>query len=139
MSEHIYTRDEIISAILPLLKKYQAESAILFGSYARQEANAQSDIDLVVIGGPRFDPTDVFCIADDLHRLTGKQVDVYERREINAGTELYNTVFSEGVQIAWSTAMHSAPNAHMAYKRLATRGVILCRYRKKNSILWPMR
>ena len=100
MSEHIYTRDEIISAILPLLKKYQAESAILFGSYARQEANAQSDIDLVVIGGPRFDPTDVFCIADDLHRLTGKQVDVYERREITAGTEFYNTVFSEGVQIA---------------------------------------
>ena len=139
MSEHIYTRDEIISAILPLLKKYQAESAILFGSYARQEANAQSDIDLVVIGGPRFDPTDVFCIADDLHRLTGKQVDVYERREINAGTEFYNTVFSEGVQIAGSTATLNAPNARMIYKRLATRGVILCRYRKKNSILWPMR
>ena len=51
MSEQVYTRDEIIGVILPLLKKYRAEGAILFGSYARQEANAQSDIDLVVIGG----------------------------------------------------------------------------------------
>ena len=100
MSEQVYTRDEIIHVVLPLLKKYRAESAILFGSYARQEADAQSDIDLVVIGGPQFDPTDIFCLADDLHRLTGKPVDVYEQREINAGTEFYNTVFSEGVQIA---------------------------------------
>lgn len=100
MSEQVYTRDEIIGVILPLLKKYRAEGAILFGSYARQEADAQSDIDLVVIGGSRFDPTDVFSLADDLHRLTGKQVDVYEQREINAGTEFYNAVFSEGVQIA---------------------------------------
>ena len=43
MSEQVYTRDEIIGVILPLLKKYRAEGAILFGSYARQEANAQSD------------------------------------------------------------------------------------------------
>ena len=34
MSEHIYTLNEIIAAVLPLLKKYKAEKAILFGSYA---------------------------------------------------------------------------------------------------------
>ena len=86
--------------VLPLLKKYHAESAILFGSYARQEADVDSDIDLVVIGGPQFDPTDVFCLADELYRLTGKQVDVYELCELNTGTEFYNTIFSEGVRIA---------------------------------------
>ncbi len=96
----VYTIDELRAVIVELLRKYGAEHAILFGSYARQEADAASDIDLVVIGGTRFDPTNVFCIADDLHRLTGKQVDVYELREINEGTDLYDTIFSEGVRIA---------------------------------------
>ena len=100
MSDHIYSIEEVTGAVLPLLKKYRAERAILFGSYARQEATAQSDIDLVVIGGAEFDPTDVFCIADELYRLTGKRVDVYEVSEINVGTEFYQTIFSEGVQIA---------------------------------------
>lgn len=96
----VYTIDELRAVIVELLRKYGAEHAILFGSYARQEADAASDIDLVVIGGTRFDPTNVFCIADDLHRLTGKQVDVYELREINEGTDFYDTIFSEGVRIA---------------------------------------
>ena len=56
MSEHIYTLNEIIAAVLPLLKKYKAEKAILFGSYARQEADVASDIDMVIVGGTQFDP-----------------------------------------------------------------------------------
>ena len=92
MPGRVYTKDEIFNMVLPLLKKYHAESAILFGSYARQEADGDSDIDLVVIGGPQFDPTDVFCLADELYRLTGKQVDVYELCELNTGTEFYDTI-----------------------------------------------
>lgn len=98
MSDKVYTKEEIAEIISPLLRKYHAEQALLFGSYARQEATAA--IDLVVIGGEQFDPTDVSCIADELHRMTGKSVDVYELREINAGTAFYNTILSEGVQIA---------------------------------------
>lgn len=100
MSDRVYTQDEIFAAVRRLLKKYHAERAILFGSYARQEADASSDIDLIVVGGSRFDPTDVFCIAEELHRALGKHVDVYELRELNAGSAFYNTVMAEGVQIA---------------------------------------
>jgi len=100
MSEHIYSREELVAAILPILQKYRASEAILFGSYARQEATGNSDIDLVVIGGETFDPTDVFCIADELYRKLRKNVDVYELREINEGTDFYNAIFSEGVRIA---------------------------------------
>lgn len=100
MSDHIYSRDELAAAILPVLRKYRAEKAILFGSYARQEPTGGSDIDLLVIGGDQFDPTDVFCIADELYRKLDKNVDVYELREINEGSEFYRTIFSEGVQIA---------------------------------------
>ena len=100
MTSHIYSQEELASAIIPLLRRYQAQSAILFGSYARREATDRSDVDLVIIGGNRFDPTDVFCIADDLYRSLGKHVDVYELSEINAGSDLYRTIFTEGVQIA---------------------------------------
>jgi predicted nucleotidyltransferase len=100
MSEHVYSQAELVRIILPLLKKYHAARAILFGSYARNEATTLSDIDLVVVGGDAFDPTDVLCIADELHHATGKAVDVYELREINAGTEFYNTIMGEGVRIA---------------------------------------
>ncbi|MBR2132548.1 MAG: nucleotidyltransferase domain-containing protein [Oscillospiraceae bacterium] len=100
MLHRVYSQKEVIDFVTPLLKKYRAEQAILFGSYARREADAQSDIDLLVIGGKQFDPTDVFCIADELHCLTGKEVDVYELCEVNADTDFYHTIFSEGVQIA---------------------------------------
>ena len=100
MKEDIYTQGEITACVLPLLKKYHAERAILFGSYARREADGQSDIDLVVIGGDQFEPTDVFCIADELYTALGKNVDVYELREINAGSDFYRTILAEGVTIA---------------------------------------
>lgn len=100
MAEEIYSRTLLISIISALLKKYRAERGILFGSYARNEADLLSDIDLVVIGGPAFDPTDVFCIADDLHRATGKEVDVYEIREIDQDSAFYHAILREGVSIA---------------------------------------
>lgn len=100
MSEHIYTLNEIFAAVLPLLRKYHAEKAVLFGSYARQEADTTSDIDLMIVGGEQFDPTDVFCIAEELHCTLRKPVDVYELREIIPGTAFYNTILEEGVQIA---------------------------------------
>lgn len=82
MSDKILTAEEIRLAILPLLKKYRAEKAILFGSYARNEADAKSDIDLLIIGGEDFIPTDVFCITDKLYRTLAKSVGVYELYEV---------------------------------------------------------
>ncbi len=100
MSGHVYSQEEIIAAVLPLLKKYRAEKAVLFGSYARQDADPSSDVDLMIIGGEHFDLTDVLCIAEELHRSLGKSVDVYELREINRDSAFYDSILSEGVQIA---------------------------------------
>ena len=101
VDERIYSTEELINCVLPLfIKKYKAEHAVLFGSYARQEATARFDIDLVVIGGPLFDSTNVFCIADESYRLTGKDVDIYDVSEINADTSFYHTIFTEGMRIA---------------------------------------
>jgi len=40
---------EKLKAVLERLKKYQPEKIILFGSYARDEADEYSDLDFVVV------------------------------------------------------------------------------------------
>ena len=100
MTEEVFSRTTLVALIASLLKKYHAESAILFGSYARHEADALSDLDLVVMGGSSFEPTDIFSMAEDLHRATGKAVDVYELCEINQDSGFYRTILREGVPIA---------------------------------------
>ena len=94
-----YTITDIESMVQPILKKYSAEQAVLFGSYARNEATPDSDIDLMVIGGSTFDPTDVFCIADELYSTSGKNVDVYEKREIDEKSDFFKNIMSDGVVI----------------------------------------
>ena len=94
-----YTISDIERMILPILRKYSAEQAILFGSYARDEATPESDIDLMVIGGKAFEPTDIFCIADELFNASGKNVDVYEKKEIDEDSDLYRSIMSDGVTL----------------------------------------
>lgn len=95
----VLTLDEIKSVVGKLLKRYHAEYALLFGSYARGEATPESDIDLVVVGGENFVPHDIFALAEDLREMTGHDVDVYELREVNVGTPLYESVMREGIRI----------------------------------------
>ena len=42
----IYTQDELISAIIPILRHYPVNRVAIFGSYARNEQAPDSDVDL---------------------------------------------------------------------------------------------
>lgn len=57
------SRTEIEQVIRELLHKYHAEYALLFGSYARGEATAASDIDVIVVGGANFRPRDILLLG----------------------------------------------------------------------------
>ena len=97
---NVIAKDELKAVIRDLLHKYHAEYALLCGSYARGEATADSDIDVIVFGGKDFRPADIFAFGEELHQLTGKDVDVFEIREVNVGTPFYNAIMKEGVRIA---------------------------------------
>ncbi len=97
---NVMTMKELEAVIRALLRKYHAEYALLFGSYARGEATADSDIDVIVFGGKDFRPADIFAFGEELRQLTGKDVDAFEIREVNVGTPFYNAVMEEGVRIA---------------------------------------
>ena len=85
METGLLTTDQIRSWVIPLLEKYGMRSASLFGSCARDEADVSSDIDILLVGNPGFKPLNVFGVAEDLHQLSGKKVDVFGLSELDAG------------------------------------------------------
>ena len=50
----VLTLEDISAFLLGILKKYHAEKAMVFGSYARREASPDSDIDVIIFGGSQF-------------------------------------------------------------------------------------
>lgn len=98
MAGKIYSIEDISMAIRPLLGKYDMASAMLFGSYARGEADESSDIDVLLYGKAGFSPLGVFGLAEDLRKKTGKSVDVYEISELDEGP-FRNAVLSEAVAV----------------------------------------
>lgn len=96
----VYTFDDLRRLVRPILDRYNAESAFVFGSYARGEATPESDIDLLVRGGEKFHSTDIFAIADDLYNASGKRVDVYEVSEIQEGSDFMRSICTDAQVIA---------------------------------------
>ena len=95
MTAKVYSIDEIRLMIEPLLLKYNMASASLFGSYARGNADESSDIDVLLVGNDGFK---VFGLAEELHRISGKQVDVYELSELDSGS-FRDTVLREAIAL----------------------------------------
>ena len=94
------TLDELRAIVKQLLERYHAEYALLFGSYARGDATPDSDIDIIVVGGDRFVPRNIFALAEELREMTGRNADVFELREANTGTPFYDSVMKECIRIA---------------------------------------
>lgn len=94
------TRTDVENIIRILLERYNAEYALLFGSYARGDQTAESDIDVLVFGGEFFKKINIFAFAEELRQMTGKNADVFEICEVDTSTQFYTNVIREGVRIA---------------------------------------
>ncbi len=94
------TRTDIENSIKELLARYNAEYALLFGSYARGEETDESDIDVLVFGGENFKKSNIFAFAEELRNITGKNVDAFEICEVDRSTPFYDNVIKEGIKIA---------------------------------------
>lgn len=84
----IYTIDEIAERIRPVVKKYGILRVYLFGSYARGDANDESDVDLLVdTKGVAHKPFWLGGLYGDLCEALNKEVDMIT---INTLEECHN-------------------------------------------------
>ena len=76
MKEKIYTVDEIRAIAVPIARKHGVASLYLFGSYARGEANVDSDIDFLMDGGEISSLYRLSAFRLELEDALGKPVDL---------------------------------------------------------------
>lgn len=95
--DRVYTLNEIITTLHPIFDTYGIRRAILFGSYARGEANEKSDVDLVVDcnqRGLKFYGI-VHAIEDGLQ----KECDVFRSSSIVKDSPISKEIENSGVVI----------------------------------------
>lgn len=76
INANVYTIKEIKSIIKPILNKYGITDINLFGSYARGEANSNSDIDIYCDKGNIKTLIDQGLLEDELEAALNKEVDI---------------------------------------------------------------
>lgn len=100
MKNNVFTISDIKSLVKPIAEKYNVDEIYLFGSYARNEADQNSDLDFLVFGGLNFKLTMIFSLAEELRTILKKDVDVYEINEINPDSEFCKTIMKERLRVA---------------------------------------
>ena len=71
----VYTIEEIKAKAIPIAKKYGVKKLSLFGSYARGEADAKSDLDFMYDSG-KVRGWDYFSFVYDLENEFGCHIDM---------------------------------------------------------------
>jgi len=100
MDKTVLTLEQIKNVVKPLAEKYRVDAIYLFGSYARGEADADSDLDFLVFGGEGFKLTAILALQEELWEAFQKKIDAFEIRELNRETAFYDTVMREKVLVA---------------------------------------
>ena len=100
MEKAVFTISDIKALVKPIAEKYKVKEIYLFGSYARGEADEESDLDFLVFGGEEFKLTMIFSLAEELRKVLNKDVDVFEIHEINEDSDFYKTIMKERLLVA---------------------------------------
>ena len=72
----VLSEESISLLVKPIMMKYGIIKAYVFGSYARGEATAKSDIDILIEGGSMHNLFEYNNFVEELSRSTGRQVDI---------------------------------------------------------------
>lgn len=73
-----FTLDELKKRIIPIAQKYDLRAVYLFGSYARNEATEQSDVDILIdrTGSKIRGLFDMGALYEDLSASIGRKIDL---------------------------------------------------------------
>ena len=95
----IYSLDKLKNILLTVIEKYKDEISFcyLFGSYAKDYAKDESDVDICInttLTGFRF-----VGLVENLHQVLKKKVDVIRFNDLKDNFELINEIMKDGIKI----------------------------------------
>lgn len=99
MDEKVYSIDEIRSMLKEILKDTTVQKAILFGSYAKKNPTAKSDIDIFVDSNETLKGLKFFALIDLIKETFQKEVDVIEKSEIIQNSKIDEEIKNTGVVV----------------------------------------
>lgn len=94
----VLSTEAIKLLVQPVARKYKIEKIYLFGSYARGEATAQSDIDLLVDGPNRGGLFAYYDMLNAFEKYLGKKVDLVEQRAVERDMTRSGRRFQEHIE-----------------------------------------
>ena len=83
----IYTIEELKQKITPIARKYDIPAVYIFGSYARNEAGENSDVDVLIRrkGSKIVSLFDLGALYNDLNEELGKGLDLITEDSLSQG------------------------------------------------------
>lgn len=97
MYQDIYTLLQIQMLLHPVFAEHNIRRAILFGSYAKGQAKAQSDIDILVDSGLKG--LAFFGLLEDVVTSLGKDVDLLDVSQIVPESQVSEEIERSGIVI----------------------------------------
>ena len=99
MSERVYSIEEIEKILKTILKNTPVESVILFGSYAKNNADKNSDIDLIIDTKQVLMGFKLYSLITKIEETFKKRVDAFEKSEIIENSKIDEEIKKTGVVV----------------------------------------
>lgn len=99
MSKKIYTIEEIKIILTKILKDLPVYQVILFGSYAKNEATAKSDLDFIIDTKSTLRGFKLLELAYIIEKSFKKEIDMFEKYEIIENSKIDNEIKQTGVVV----------------------------------------
>ena len=99
MSEKIYTIEEIKFILINVLKNMPVYSVVLFGSYAKNCATENSDLDLIIDTKDTLKGFKLYSLITKIEEAFNKNVNAFEKTEIIENSKIDNEIKRTGVVV----------------------------------------
>ena len=93
----VLSLDSIRLLVLPVAKRNSLSSIHLFGSYARNEARPESDVDLLIDGGNYKGLLEYMDLKEQFETALGKKVDLVSKVSIDENNTESGLLFKQNV------------------------------------------
>ncbi|MBM6840123.1 nucleotidyltransferase domain-containing protein [[Clostridium] spiroforme] len=97
-STKIYTFNEVKKAVSSLIEKDypEIEEVVLFGSYARNEATAISDIDILISKPEQIKPMIMWSFGGMLKNTLNKPIEIFRLKSIDKKSDFFQNIKKDG-------------------------------------------